>query len=308
MYSCRFNFSSFYNWMDAKTHHDCIKPIRTDGTRPIGNRRKKEANIREVGDTIVCRLYNTDVVTYHKSGPIEVFINGWVSQSTSAFISAALTPCGLRNNRMWVRAVTEDEGREQWLPLDPNGVNKFERTGSGDLKFLNPQPLTVHHINRARANNVRKQYKPFVTYLANMIKLRINHVQNVECSDQEYKDLFGVRTDFVGKTLVNYPDNVALPRMNWEPDMGAVKALLDEARSDTNEAHYRVFLRLVRSAGYPNFGSDPGGFWCHANNLIVHFDGLVLYRHRDECFDETDAKAGSYGKDRYSAFFRWSHD
>lgn len=294
--------------MDAKAHHDCIKPIRTDGTRPIGNRRKKEANIREVGDTIICRLYNTDVVTYYKSGPIEVCIDGWVSQSTSAFISAALTPCGLRNNRMWVKAVTEDGGREQWLPLDPNGVNKFERTGSGDLKFLNPQPLTVHHINRARANNVRKQYKPFVSYLANMIKLRIDHQGNVECSNQEYMDVFGGRTDFVGRTIVNYPDSVAPPRMNWQPNMGALNALLDEARSDTNEAHYRVFLQLVRSAGYPNFGSDPGGFWSHANNLIAHFDGLVLYKHRDECFDEVEAPAKTYGKDRYSAFFRWSHD
>jgi hypothetical protein len=308
MYSCRFNFSSFYNWMDAKTHHDCIKPIRTDGIRPIGNRRKKEANIREVGDTIICRLYNTDVVTYHKSGPIEVHINGWVSQSTSAFISAALTPCGLRNNRMWVKAVTEDGGREQWLALDPNGVNKFERTGSGDLKFLNPQPLMVHHINRARANNVRKQYKPFVSYLAKMIKLRIDHRGNIECSDQEYKDLFGVRTDFVGEILANYPDNVAVPRRNWHSDINAVNALLDEARSDTNEAHYRAFLRLVRSAGYPNYGIDGGGFWCHANNLIAYFDELVLYKHRDECFDEVEAAAGSYGKDRYGNFFRWSHD
>jgi hypothetical protein len=43
MYSCRFNFSSLYNWMDAKAHHDSIVPMRTDGVRPIGKRRKKEA-------------------------------------------------------------------------------------------------------------------------------------------------------------------------------------------------------------------------------------------------------------------------
>jgi hypothetical protein len=204
MYSCRFNFSSLHNWMDAKAHHDSIKPIRTDGVRPIGNRRKKEANIREEADAIICRLYETDVVTYHKDGRIEVRLDGWMSQSTAAFISAALEPTGLRHNQMWITATTGDTYTGGWLALDPNEVNTFVRTGSGDLKFLNPTPTKVHTVNRARTNNVRRQYKPFLDYIKNVVKLRGEfegtNFKRVTCSTQEYKDVFGTRTDFIGDT------------------------------------------------------------------------------------------------------------
>jgi hypothetical protein len=209
MYSCRFNFSSLHNWMDAKAHHDSIKPIRTDGVRPIGNRRKKEANIREEADAIICRLYETDVVTYHKDGRIEVRLDGWMSQSTAAFISAALEPTGLRHNQMWITATTGDTYTGGWLALDPNEVNTFVRTGSGDLKFLNPTPTKVHTVNRARTNNVRRQYKPFLDYLKNVVKLRGEfegtNFKRVTCSTQEYKDVFGTRTDFIGDANLHIP-------------------------------------------------------------------------------------------------------
>jgi hypothetical protein len=230
MYSCRFNFSSLHNWMDAKAHHDSIKPIRTDGVRPIGNRRKKEANIREEADAIICRLYNTDVVTYHKDGRIEVRLDGWMSQSTAAFISAALEPTGLRHNQMWITATTGDTYTGGWLALDPNGVNTFVRIGSGDLKFLNPTPTKVHTVNRARTNNVRRQYKPFLDYLKNVVKLRGDFEgtsnKRVTCSTQEYKDVFGTMTDFVGDANTAYPFSAYVPSKRYVPDMEPVEQLL----------------------------------------------------------------------------------
>jgi hypothetical protein len=252
MYSCRFNFSSLYNWMDAKAHHDSIVPMRTDGVRPIGNRRKKEANIREVGDTIICRLYKTDVVTYHKDGRIEVRLDGWVSQSTAAFINAALEPTSLRHNQMWITATTGETYTGGWLALDPNEVNTFVRTGSGDLKFLNPTVTKVHTVNRARTNNVRRQYKPFLDYIKNVVKLRGDFEgpshKRVTCSTQEYKDVFGTRTNLIGPA---YPYPAYMPRKNYIPDIEPVEQLLDLATSSKNEDHYKAFLWLVRSAGYP---------------------------------------------------------
>ena len=304
MYSCRFNFSSLHNWMDAKAHHDSIKPIRTDGVRPIGNRRKKEADIREEADAIICRLYETDVVTYHKDGRIEVRLDGWVSQSTAAFISAALEPTSLRHNQMWITATTGDTYTGGWLALDPNEVNTFVRTGSGDLKFLNPTPTKVHTVNRARTNNVRRQYKPFLDYIKNVVKLRGDFEgpshKRVTCSTQEYKDVFGTRTNLIGPA---YPYPAYMPRKNYVPNMKPVEQLLDLATSTKNEDHYKAFLWLVRSSGYPLLNDGVHAFWSHANYLTKHFNNLMLFRHRDECFDKTYAPVGKVAKDNYANFF-----
>jgi hypothetical protein len=307
MYSCRFNFSSLHNWMDAKAHHDSIKPIRTDGVRPIGNRRKKEADIREEADAIICRLYETDVVTYHKDGRIEVRLDGWMSQSTAAFISAALEPTGLRHNQMWITATTGDTYTGGWLALDPNGVNTFVRIGSGDLKFLNPTSTKVHTVNRARTNNVRRQYKPFLDYLKNVVKLRGDFEgtsnKRVTCSVQEYKDVFGTMTDFVGDANTAYPFPAYVPSKRYVPDMEPVEQLLDLATSTKNEDHYKAFLWLVRSSGYPLLNDGVHAFWSHANYLTKHFNNLMLFRHRDECFDKTYAPVGKVAKDNYANFF-----
>lgn len=290
--------------MDAKAHHDSIVPMRTDGVRPIGKRRKKEANIREVGDTIICRLYETDVVTYHKDGRIEVRLDGWVSQSTAAFISAALEPTSLRHNQMWITATTGETYTGGWLALDPNEVNTFVRTGSGDLKFLNPTVTKVHTVNRARANNVRRQYKPFLDYIKNVVKLRGEfegtNFKRITCSTQEYKDVFGTRTNLIGPA---YPYPAYMPRKNYVPNMKPVEQLLDLATSTKNEDHYKAFLWLVRSAGYPLINDKVYAFWSYANYLTEHFNNLMLFKHRDECFDETDASVGKVVKDNYANFF-----
>lgn len=292
--------------MDAKAHHDCIVPMRTDGVRPIGNRRKKEANIREEADAIICRLYETDVVTYHKDGRIEVRLDGWVSQSTAAFISAALEPTSVRHNQLWITATTGDTYTGGWLALDPNGVNKFERTGSGDLKFLNPTVTKVHTVNRARTNNVRRQYKPFLDYIKNVVKLRGEfegtNFKRITCSTQEYKDVFGTRFDFVGDANPAYPFPAYVPRKNYIPDIEPVEQLLNLATSSKNEDHYKAFLWLVRSAGYPTVNDKVYAFWSHANYLVKHFNNLMLFKHRDECFDEVDA-IGTFAKDNYANFF-----
>ena len=290
--------------MDAKAHHDSIVPMRTDGVRPIGNRRKKEANIREEADAIICRLYETDVVTYHKDGRIEVRLDGWVSQSTAAFISAALEPTSLRHNQLWITATTGETYTGGWLALDPNEVNTFVRTGSGDLKFLNPTSTKVHTVNRARANNVRRQYKPFLDYIKNVVKLRGDFEgpshKRVTCSTQEYKDVFGTRTNLIGPA---YPYPAYMPRKNYVPNMKPVEQLLDLATSTKNEDHYKAFLWLVRSAGYPLINDKVYAFWSYANYITEHFNSLMLFKHRDECFDETDAPVGEAAKDNYANFF-----
>ena len=162
----------------------------------------------------------------------------------------------------------------------------------------------MHTVNRARANNVRRQYKPFLDYIKNVVKLRGDFEgpshKRVTCSTQEYKDVFGTRTNLIGPA---YPYPAYMPRKNYVPNMKPVEQLLDLATSTKNEDHYKAFLWLVRSAGYPLINDKVYAFWSHSNHLVKHFNNLMLFRHRDECFDETDAPVGKVAKDNYANFF-----
>jgi hypothetical protein len=128
--------------------------------------------------------------------------------------------------------------------------------------------------------------------------------KRVTCSTQEYKDVFGTVTDFVGDTNPAYPYPAYAPREHYNPDMEPVDQLLDLATSSKNEDHYKAFLWLVRSAGYPTLNDKVYAFWSHSNHLVKHFNNLMLFKHRDECFDEVDMPVGEIAKDRYKYFFR----
>jgi hypothetical protein len=80
------------SWIKAVSRWERTKPWRgysaTD-ERPLDNqRRAKHKTIKRVGDDIVCRLYRTDVVTYHSNGDIS--LTPWASASTDDFANKLL--------------------------------------------------------------------------------------------------------------------------------------------------------------------------------------------------------------------------
>ena len=77
------------DYAEAVAHEASIKPIRNRSPeiKPIGDRRNQHKIIRKNPDgSIACRLYRTDVVTFHPDGRIEVRWGGYVTQTTRSFI------------------------------------------------------------------------------------------------------------------------------------------------------------------------------------------------------------------------------
>jgi hypothetical protein len=292
------------NWHIAEQHEQSIKPIRGRSLecKPIGNRRHQHLTIRRGSDeTIICRMYRTDVLTYHKSGWITVNLGGWVTQTTLAFISSVL---GLhvvqRHGRPWIyaRAVVNGGGDtggdmggktvEGYHPLHVSGSNLLMpyEPNPTMLVLQNPAPNKTHRINRAGANNVRKQYKAFKDYI-----MRTMRIRDEGFSRQEFGEVFGwARPD-----VPLYP----LP-INANPVY--IAEVLQLAASDNTEDHYKASLWLALSVGQFNYATQallppPGA-------MLRSLDSCILRHHRDQCFVEVDNNTGNAVADPYKTYFK----
>lgn len=296
MYGARYELPRLYNWMDAAVAERDIKAIRgKPDCKPLGKRRNTHVTIRKEDETYLCRLYRTDVVAFHKDGLIVVRLDGWASQTTSNFIDELLgVRCNIFDNRMWISCARVGSSEVGEYPLNTHGENLFRRNGHGDLEFQNAVMPVVHRINRAGANNVRKQFAAFRKYLVNTVRLRDNGF-----SEDEYRDVFGT---VQGKPdLIDYPPELTVTsgRATKREDM---RVLLDLALSTQAQDQYRASLMLVRKFVRHKY---MGGITCKPNEAEVQkqLDEILLYMYRDECFEECQLEGGTAKRDAYAKFF-----
>jgi hypothetical protein len=152
------------SWADASHHELHTTPIRGRTVKPLGDRREHSSKKieRRGDDTIVCVLYNTDVVTYFKDGRIKLYAGGYHTQSTVAFMSRLTDiQVSLRDNNM----VASINGGAWIIPS--GGL--MLKAGAHDP--TNPEPCRVHSINRKEAKRVRQIYADFTTRVVAMCKL-----------------------------------------------------------------------------------------------------------------------------------------
>ncbi len=292
------------NWHIAEQHEQSIKPIRNRSPecKPIGNRRHQNLTIRRGSDeTIICRVYRTDVLTYHKDGRIEINLGGWVTQTTLAFISSVLGRHVVqRHGRPWIyaRAVVNGGGDtggdmggktvEGYHPLHASGSNLLTpyEPNPTMLVLQNPAPNKTHRINRAGANNVRKQYKAFKDYI-----MRTMRIRDEGFSKQEFGEVFGwARPD-----VPLYPPPIYL-------NPSRVEQVLRLAASDNAEDHYKASLWLVSSIG--GFNMQKGAWKPSLDLLLKSLDNCILIHHRDQCFVEVDNNTGEPVGDPYKTYFK----
>src|ERR1035437_2753085 len=98
------------SWEEAHTYWASIKPWRgrDDNERPLakGYRHKDHLTIRTgIKEEIICRMYRTNVATYHKSGEIDIV--GYESVSTGVVLDALLprdvcVMCAIREPTIWI--------------------------------------------------------------------------------------------------------------------------------------------------------------------------------------------------------------
>ena len=157
---CLRNFTQASQWEQGVT------PIRGSTLKPLGKRTAKHMQIlrHNAGadyESIACRLYNTDCVTYYKDGRIQLYHAGYTTQSTAKFINQ-ICPYG----RVFLK--------DGHMMFHGGGLYAIPREGlmiGAGTTIENPLPFKVHKIDRVAIKRVRAKHKEFKEYAINMCKL-----------------------------------------------------------------------------------------------------------------------------------------
>ena len=297
MYGANFtDLPTLRNYAQAAKWEEAVTPIRgrTPECKPLGKRKNTHANIRKEEDKVVCKLYHTDVLTYHKDGRIEVHMDGWASQTTMAFIESLLdVRLVRRHNRIWIRSHTEGASDLAWNAMHSTDVNLLTRRADGYVLLHTPVRVYVHKVNRVVTNNVRKQYKAFKDYLVRTMRLR-----DAGFSGQEFGDVFGWQRDTKGE-LPKFPSSLTVYAHSTTKDE-VYEEFLALAKSDDSADHYKASLCLAWSTA--SFRRD-GAMIPRVQNMLKALDDCILRVHRNECFTETPSTSGDPVRDPYAKFF-----
>ena len=173
-----------------------------DNERILDSRKKRRVNIRQLRDgSIACRLYNTDVVTYHPDNSMT--IESWASVSTDEFANSLLR---------WTNVSTQFTTgtiRVSGIQGEPDkfyrAIRTIELAYNPDTKGYAvtnmSEPFEIVTINKTEANKVLKahDYKAFANWV------RMMAVSDVTFEATHYYPLIG------------YPAHEALlDRSLWE--------------------------------------------------------------------------------------------
>ena len=301
MYGSNFNdLPTLKTYAEAAKWESQITPIRgrteDKQCKPLGNRRKTYAAVRKEEGKVVCKLYSTDVLTYHEDGRIEITMDGWASQTTMSFIESLLDVRMVRrHNRIWIRSHTEGNSRLEWNALHSTDANLLTRKADGYVTLHNPMQVCTHNINRAEANNVRKQYKAFKDYLVRTMRLR-----DAGFSVQEFGDVFGWEDGtHTMPTMPNFPTGLNVYGHSTTKDE-VYEEFLALAKSDDSTDHYKASLCLAWSTAA--FRRD-GRLVPRVRDMLKGLDDCILKVHRDVCFTQTPSTSGEPVRDAYAKFF-----
>jgi len=160
------------SYEQALKHYESIKPIRgSDNLRPIcattNGRRKKHMQIIKLDDAIACRLYNTDVLTFHKNGVVEYYSGGYISNSTHAFASSIFNHVHFSTKK----EVTEVTiGYRKTYHVGSNETFKMKREGDTWVA-IDPPKSFEYYLKRKEYNTHRKPLKEFEAHCIRMAKL-----------------------------------------------------------------------------------------------------------------------------------------
>ena len=156
----------------ALEHYESIKPLRgSTNLRPIcaptNGRRKKHMQIIMRDDAIACRLYDTDVLTFHKNGVVDYYSGGYISNTTHAFASSIFNHVYFCTKKK-VTEVTI--GYRKTYHVGPNQTFKMKREGDTWVA-IDPPKNFEYYLKRKEYNAHRKPLKEFQEHCIRMTKL-----------------------------------------------------------------------------------------------------------------------------------------
>jgi hypothetical protein len=276
---------------DARHRYENTKPIRgrADETiRPLSDRsavdtysiRKKVSGAGKV--RYECWMYRTPVLTYYENDVIAFDMGGWPSASTRTFIEeVAGFTCGRKD-------------RSSYISL-PIGKVVMPKNGPTAIQLIDGKweliaNVTVYEIQlqRKAANAIRKQYKEFIDYVNNMIKLR-----------GEIVPMYGSNAHILKMEYAEFKDALA-----DVPDWGRLGQTESEmfkfiAEGGT-ENHYKAFLSLIAIAhNVRGVGNYASRFNIRSETTKEKLKELIYKHHSDEVFKRVELPVGKLPSKRY---------
>jgi hypothetical protein len=294
--------SWFRDYGDALHKYEHTIDIRgrtVEPKRPLGHRKLTDTYsiVKLDNGAIQCVLWKTPVVTFFPDSSVELTDGSWTSLSTCHFIGEVLNiDARVFNGSICVSLA----GSEYRLPKTK--IFKIVRSEDGHWIPVNAEKSTIHHINRAGSNNVRKRYKDFYAYLENVLKLRMGE-EGIIFGNKEYGEAFG----FDSQGGANLLGDVSRPYYeNFLPTMNKLAYLLGDTNEDTKHlSYYHALLILARGQGYPAWKIDGIKLDQHqAKDLPNFVREILLGIHREECFSEIELPDGEVKLDRYARYYK----
>ena len=281
------------SYKQADIYERRIEPIRGNGRnagiKPIGKRAlthmtiRRERNVTSpmgnVGMAIMCKLYDTDCVTFYEDWSSKLATGGWATQSTMMFIDALI------DHHTWVTNAPQSEGN---MLYNKNG-KKYVWGGSlyldPDRVPLNDGLCVVHRVNRKAMNEVRKLNAPFRKYVQSMVK--VAYPQDAQMSVVDFREQCE-RLQGLGAV-----DRGSFPRSR---DVDTLCSIMREDNIEDWADALEVFALMTMESRWDGSSS---GRWQHAyyympQRITKLVDEVLKYGYADAVFYEVELPRGEY--------------
>lgn len=277
----------------ADIHERRVEPIRGNGRnagiKPIGKRSlthmtiRRERNVTSplgnVCMAIMCRLYETDCVTFYEDGSSKLATGGWATQSTIMFIDALI------DYHAWVGHAPQSDGKM----LYGNHGRKYVWEGSLSLNPdrvpLNDNLCVVHRVNRKAMNEVRRLNAPFMRYAKSMV--RVAYPQDAQMSVEDFRDQC-YRLQGLGAV-----DRGSFPKSR---DVDTLCSIMREDNIEDWADALEVFALMTMDLRWD--GSSSGrwqqAYYYMPQRVTKLVDEVLKYGYADAVFYEVELPRGEY--------------
>jgi len=275
------NYAQALDWFNKTT------PIRgtgcNAGIKPLGHRDRPHFQILK-GDAneIICKCYQTNVVTFMPDGTVKIDNGGYNSQTTAHFIYDVLgVSSAIKDNDLQVYV---DGGYYRVK----SGMT-IKRNELGAYKVVDYVPHEVYRLDRKRMAELRKKVKPYRTFLTGMMKVHDHFYEREELEAALY-----ARGTVLGS-------NWSLELNHWREDAAQIlprlKAFVDTITQEDVEGNwYRASLMLIWSGrGFYTQITESGS---SANRKL---DELLIATH-PEVLLVSQCERGVTSKNKYAKY------
>jgi hypothetical protein len=131
--------------------------------------------IKHRDETIACRLYETDVLTYYANGEIHFTNGGYATNTTHKFATALLN----EGASVWAHACwfsshkgqTTATVRKKTVAIEDGEVLKLKYDKDTGFDFIDPPKMYAYYLKRAPMGMRRKEIELFTEYVLALAKM-----------------------------------------------------------------------------------------------------------------------------------------